>query len=126
MNLSLDNVQFEKRGWHQRNYIKFNGKKQILTVPVISKGKRNQKINETLINYESKFIKKHIETITQAYSRCKYFNTYAEDIFKIYRDQNEYLSDIIKLIRYFCKILKIKTKLIFLAKLNLIHLALNY
>ena len=22
----LDNVQFEKRGWHQRNYIKFNGK----------------------------------------------------------------------------------------------------
>ena len=67
-------------------------KKYLLTVPVVSKGKRNQKINETLISYDTKFIKKHINTITQAYSQSKYFDMYAEEIFKIYNDQNKFIN----------------------------------
>ena len=42
----LDDVQFEKRSWQQRNNIKQNDEKLLLTIPVKSKGKYNQKINE--------------------------------------------------------------------------------
>ena len=49
----LDDVQFEKRSWQQRNYISLDKKKFLLTVPVISKGKRFQNINEVLILKEN-------------------------------------------------------------------------
>jgi len=39
----LDDVQFEKRSWQQRNYIKLENKKFLLTVPVFSKNNRFQK-----------------------------------------------------------------------------------
>ena len=39
----LDNVQFEKRSWQQRNYICLNGQKHLMTISVKSKGKFNQK-----------------------------------------------------------------------------------
>ena len=35
----LDNVQFTKRSWQQRNKIKLNDKELMLTVPVFSKNK---------------------------------------------------------------------------------------
>ena len=41
----LDSVQFERRSWQQRNQIKIANGSQWLTVPVISKGNRDQKIN---------------------------------------------------------------------------------
>ena len=40
----LDNVQFDKRSWQQRNYIFMDKKAYLLTVPVLSKGKFQQKI----------------------------------------------------------------------------------
>ena len=54
----LDDVQFERRSWQQRNYIK--NKKDIinLTVPVIKKGLRDQKINQTKI-YDKQFYVNH-------------------------------------------------------------------
>ena len=30
----LDNVQFERGGWQQRNYIKVNKNKHLITIPV--------------------------------------------------------------------------------------------
>lgn len=35
----LDNVQFEKRSWHQRNNIKVNNQRYLVTIPVYSKKK---------------------------------------------------------------------------------------
>ena len=35
----LDSVQFEKRSWQQRNNIRLNNQKYLLTLPVKSKGK---------------------------------------------------------------------------------------
>ena len=46
----LDNVQFNKRSWQQRNKIKSKDSEIFLTVPVITKNKRFQKINEVLID----------------------------------------------------------------------------
>jgi len=114
----LDNVQFEKRSWHQRNYIKLNNKKLLLTVPVFSKSKRFQKINETEIIYNSDFISKHLNSLNHAYSKSKYFDKYFEDISKIYNQKEKLLVNLnIKLIKYFCEILEIKTKIDFSSNL---------
>ena len=51
----LDTVQFAKRSWQQRNYIKTKQGPQLLTVPVFSKGKRDQLIKDTLIDTSRKF-----------------------------------------------------------------------
>ena len=116
----LDDVQFEKRGWHQRNYIKLQNKKYLLTVPVFSKNKRFQKINETRINYNDDFIRKHINTITHAYSKCKYFEKYSKNIFEIYNQKEEMIMNLnLKLIKYFCEVLQIKTKIDFLSNLKI-------
>ena len=43
----LDQVQFDKRSWQQRNYISVKGEKKLLTIPVKSKGKFNQFLEST-------------------------------------------------------------------------------
>ena len=50
----LDDVQFEKRSWQQRNKIKDSKKIIYLTVSVNTKGRFSQKINDVLINPSSK------------------------------------------------------------------------
>jgi hypothetical protein len=115
----LDDVQFEKRSWHQRNYIKLQNKKFLLTVPVFSKNNRFQKISETNINYKINYVKKHIDTITHAYSKSEYFKKYSKDIFNIYDQNEEYIVNLnLKLIKYFCDILEIKTKIDFSSNLE--------
>ena len=55
----LDDVQFDKRGWQQRNYIKLNNDKHLITVPIKSKNKRFQKINEAEIDHNTNYIDQH-------------------------------------------------------------------
>mgnify|MGYP002701311344 CR=1 FL=1 len=45
----LDDVQFEKRSWQQRNNIKLNNQKHLLTISVKSKRKFKQKISKVEI-----------------------------------------------------------------------------
>ena len=59
----LDDVQFEKRSWQSRNKIKFQDKELYLTVPVIVKNKRLQKINEVQIDQSRNYISKHLKII---------------------------------------------------------------
>ena len=41
----LDDVQYTKRDWRNRNFILGNKGKEILSIPVLSKGRSIQKIN---------------------------------------------------------------------------------
>ena len=116
----LDDVQFERRSWHQRNYIKVLNKKFLLSIPVLSKGKRLQKINETKINYEKDFTDKIVLTLTQSYSKSPYFDRYSSDIFKILKNKYKLISELnINLIKFFFKVLEIKTKFDYSSKLDL-------
>jgi hypothetical protein len=56
----LDDVQFSKRSWQQRNLIKVNNEKKFLTVPVLKKKKSEQKIYEVKINKEDNSVNKFI------------------------------------------------------------------
>ena len=116
----LDDVQFEKRSWQQRNNIKQNDEKLLLTIPVKSKGKYNQKINEVLINYNSEFIDKHLKSIFLSYKKSEYFSLYFNKIENIYKKKYERLSEInIALLNFFLKEMEINTKLSLTSSLNL-------
>lgn len=49
----LDDVQYNKRDWRNRNFISNNGTKLSITIPVQTKNKYSQKINETKISGNS-------------------------------------------------------------------------
>jgi len=69
----LDNVQFERRSWQQRNRIKTMNGPQWLTIPVLSKGRRTQKVNEVVIDLPSGFSERHKETIRHTYRQARFF-----------------------------------------------------
>jgi hypothetical protein len=71
----LDSVQFEKRSWQQRNRIKTPTGLQWLTVPVASRGKREQRIAEVEV-VETDFWRDHLRTIDLNYHRAPFFKTY--------------------------------------------------
>ena len=69
----LDDVQFERRSWQQRNRIKTMHGSQWLTIPVLSKGRRTQKVNEVVIDLPSGFSERHKETIRHTYRQARFF-----------------------------------------------------
>lgn len=65
----LDDVQFTKRTWQQRNRILMNGRETMLTVPVQVKGRFSQLINEVCIDNSRPWTRKHLGTLESAYAR---------------------------------------------------------
>lgn len=72
----LDTVQFTRRSWQQRNRIKTAQGELMLTVPVLSKGRREQSIADVQIDRESGFAAKHVRSIETAYRKAAYFDRY--------------------------------------------------
>ena len=106
----LDDVQFDKRSWQQRNKINANGSEKTITIPVLSKKKSTQLINQVEIDFNNLFPDKFIKSIFHSYSKTKYFNEYFEDIVRII-NKNKMLSDLnINLIKFFTKKLHINDK----------------
>ena len=115
----LDDVQFDKRSWQQRNFLCLDGKKKYLTVPVLSKNKFNQKIKEVEVNFQEKFVSKHLKIIKYNYQNKIFFNEIFPHIEKIYLKNHKLLIDLnIDLILFFKEYLNINTKLTFSSGLN--------
>ncbi|MGH9492091.1 MAG: WbqC family protein [Terriglobales bacterium] len=78
----LDNVQFEKQSWQQRNRIKTPTGLQWLTVPVIFRGRLGQTIQEVEIR-DPKFSAKHLKAIELNYRRAPYFEEFFPGLVEI-------------------------------------------
>lgn len=108
----LDDVQFDKRSFQQRNQILVNKRKKFLTVPVLSKGKFDQNIKDVEIDNKSKWYIDHLKTIQMNYSKHKNFYEFFDMIEKIYLNRHTKLIDlnydIISVIKNY---LNIKTKI---------------
>ena len=108
--LILDDVQYLKRGWHNRDRIRGPNGIHWLTVPVKSKGLYSQKINEVLIDYGNNWIYKHLKSIEKAYQKCLNFESIYFEIEKIYNLKFEKLIDLnVELLKLFSQKLKINT-----------------
>jgi hypothetical protein len=76
----LDSVQFARRSWQQRNQIKTANGAQWLTVPVNSKGKRDQRIDEVEIDSTAQFAAAHTRAIELNYRKSAAYETVAPEI----------------------------------------------
>ncbi len=108
----LDDFQYTRRDWRNRNMIKTPQGLQWLTVPVSVKGKYYQKINETEIN-EPRWASDHWRNLEQHYRRAPYFEEIASWLEPLYLgEQYTHLSPLNRrLIEAVCAYLGITTRL---------------
>ncbi len=90
-----DDVQYDKRGWRNRNRIKTMHGSKWLTIPVLASNVQIDKtpINRIRIDWGQKWNQKHWLTIQHTYGKTPYFKTYEKDIFFFYSKHYEYLAD---------------------------------
>jgi hypothetical protein len=115
----LDDVQFDKRSWQQRNYILSNSRPTLLTLPTLTKGKMSQKINETRLDKSSPFKRKHIKSLMHAYGKAPFNADGTNIINNTYNKDIPFLADFnIDLITSIISFLGIETELIRASTLN--------
>ena len=110
----LDTVQFEKRSWQQRNRIKAPGGLSFLTVPVVVKGRFEQRIQNVEIE-SLYFVRKHLRSIETNYRRSPFFSRYFMELAGIFEacTIGSRLADLnIELIQWLCRVLGIATPLL--------------
>lgn len=88
----LDNVQYKKNDWQNRNRIKTAQGWQWLTVPV--QYRFPQKINEVRINNTVNWKNKHFQTLVTNYNRTPFFKEFAKFFEQVYSQDWQYLSDL--------------------------------
>ena len=108
----LDDAQFAKDGFDNRNRIKSSDGVAWITVP-LARPVFGKKMNEVLISYETDWQNIHCNQIYQNYKSAPFFFSYWPDIEKILTCKHRKLIDLnFKLIEYFNHTLGITTKTI--------------
>lgn len=108
----LDDVQYTRRDWRNRNLIKAPGGTLWLTIPVRVKGLYHQTIKDVAVSHE-KWNVDHWKTIRQMYAKAAYFREYGECLKELYLTCDEkYLSGInYRFITAILQMLDIRTKI---------------
>ncbi len=105
----LDNVQYKKNEFQNRNRIKTANGWQWLTVPVMYHFP--QKIFEVEINQKMNWQKDHLKTLVVNYNRARYFSEYRTYFEELYSKNWDKLTDInIAVVELLAKVFGIKTK----------------
>lgn len=116
----LDDVQFVKREFQNRNRIRTKNGWQYLTLPVMTRGRFNQLIKDVEINNTYNWREEHLKAIEINYRKAAFFNEYFPKICEIYSKEYRYLVDIsLSLIDFFRKELSINTKTILSSSLKI-------
>jgi len=108
----LDDVQFEKQSWQNRNKIIIDSKEHLLSIPVKRNGLKTA-IKDVLVDDTQKWRKKHISAISQNYCGHKYYKN-VKIVLDIINDSTLiHLVDInMSIIQSLCDILSIKKEFI--------------
>jgi len=105
----LDNVQYKKNEWQNRNRIKTAQKQQWLTVPVLYRFP--QKINEVKINNAVNWKRKHLQALITNYNKSPFFREYIGFFEEVYSKDWEFLSELnVYLIDQICRMLDLQAK----------------
>jgi len=111
----VDTVQYVKRGpfgWINRNRIRTHQGWMWLSVPVFTKGKYTQTIQEVLIDNSTNWAHKHWRAMELSYNRAPFFKLYENFFSELYNKKREKLCDLNEeIIRYIVDILGLKTKI---------------
>jgi hypothetical protein len=74
----FDHVQYVRRHWHNRNVIKTAAGLKWLTIPVLSKGRYEQTIDE--VEVEKSWAEKHWRAIELSYGRAPFFDSLGDTV----------------------------------------------
>ncbi len=114
----LDNVQFKKNEWQNRNMLKTALGWQWVTVPVLYK--YMEKIVEVRIKSDTNWRRKHLQALITNYSNSPYFYKHKEFFEDIYSKKWETLASLnLTIIKYLIQAFGIQTKLIMASDLIL-------
>ena len=116
----LDNVQFNRRGWFNRDLIKTRNGVYKITIPIKKESRDNLLIKNVKFSNYIDWKKVFFKTLEVNYSKSKFFHENISTLNNLFDEDFIYLIDLnIKLINYFFSIFSIKTKLIFSSELRL-------
>jgi hypothetical protein len=92
-----DDVQFDKRGWRNRNRIKTPQGSTWLTIPVFSRGHQleHTPINEIEICWDHEWNRKHWLTLQQHYRKAPFFDRYKDFLETFFKRHDPLLADFI-------------------------------
>lgn len=90
----LDNVQFSKGSFTNRNKIKTPQGPKYITLPVITKNRNRQSILNCEISDKDKSVRSLINFVRNSYKDSKYFNSYFNDFKNILETDTKFLSEI--------------------------------
>lgn len=106
----LDDVQFTRRDWRNRNKIRTRDGSAWLTVPIEQKNRYKQSLKETRIDNSINWNKKHCKAIRLNYLRTPFFEMYYPYFESIYGKRWVFLLDLCyETIQYFKDVLDITT-----------------
>ncbi|MBU1417915.1 MAG: WbqC family protein [Proteobacteria bacterium] len=118
----FDSVQYVKKSWRNRNYIKGANGPLLLSIPVLVKGKLSQRVRDVIAR-DDQWRKKHWKAFVVNYSKSQYFSEY-KDIFEaLYLKQNVYELSTINyhFIKTICELLGITTQIKYDTDYNYFH-----
>jgi hypothetical protein len=89
----FDDRQYTRRDWRNRNKIKTREGAQWLTIPVQTKGRYEQRIDETLVS-DPRWSSRHWKTIVANYAAAPHFDVFRELFARTYEELSDepYLS----------------------------------
>ena len=114
----LDNIQYKKNEWQNRNRIKTSQGCQWITVPVLYRFP--EKISEVRVNNKENWGRKHLQALITNYSKSPYFENYKSFFEDIFNRNWDRLVDInIEIIKFLITALDLKTRLVIASDLKL-------
>lgn len=90
----LDDVQYEKREFQNRNRIRTKDGWQYLTVPALVKGRFSQSINAVEINPTRQWRGEHLQAVKINYARSKYLKEYLPALEAVYSENYALLGEL--------------------------------
>ncbi len=114
----LDNVQFKKNEWQNRNRIKTSQAWQWITVPILHSFP--EEIRRIRIDNKTEWGRKHLNTLITNYSKTRFFRDYITFFEDIYNREWDYLVDLnMEIIYYLINVLGLKKEIILSSSLQL-------
>ncbi|HSS98216.1 MAG TPA: WbqC family protein [Terriglobales bacterium] len=110
----LDDAQFVRQSWDQRNRIKTSAGLQWLTVPVVFRGRLGEPLCDVMIR-DGAALEKHLRSIEVNYGRAKYFSEYfpcLKQVIEKYIPGGRLIDLNIDLIEWLASNLSVKTPIV--------------
>jgi hypothetical protein len=116
----LDDVQYSKNSFINRNRIKTPQGEMWLTLPVIQSGNFGQNIVDCIILRKEASVKKLLNSIKLNYAKAPYFRKYYDELVYVMQSKTEHLAELnTELIKWACNCLHIDTPLVTSSSLSI-------